>query len=72
MQNQNLQQSFIDTKAQANNITHIYLAKNRHMINRSVDGLKNINSTTCNNNVTVYSLDYARNFLLILSEMDHR
>ena len=32
MQNQNLQQSFIETNACENNITLIHLAKSRHMI----------------------------------------
>ena len=41
MQNQNLQQTFIES-----NITAILLAKKRHMINRLVDALKKINNTT--------------------------
>ena len=49
-----------------------YLAKNRDMINRIVDTLKSINNITCNNNLTINSLNYARNFLLTLIEIDHR
>ena len=33
MQNQYLQQPLIETNAQANNITHMHLARNRHMMN---------------------------------------
>ena len=50
MQNQNLQESFIGSSVQANNITHIHLAKNRHIISRLVDTLKSMNYTMYNNN----------------------
>ena len=43
IQNQNLQQAFIDSNTQANNIIHIHLAKNRHMKNGLVGALKCIN-----------------------------
>ena len=40
IQNQNLQQSFMETHAQVNSITHIHLTKNRYMINELVNTLK--------------------------------
>ena len=58
--NQNLQQSFIEINAQANNITLIPLAKNRHMINGLVNALKSINNTTYNDNLAVNSLNHTK------------
>ena len=53
MENQNLQQTFIDSSAQANNITCIHLAKkkkkNRNMIKGLVDTFKSIGNTSNNN-----------------------
>ena len=42
------------------------------MINESVDALKNINNTACNNSLAISSLSYVRNFLLTLAKIDHR
>ena len=50
MQNQNLQQSFIETNAQTNNVIHIHSTKNGHVINSSVDALKDIYNIIYNNN----------------------
>ena len=60
MQNQNLQQSFIETNTQTNSITHIHLPKNRHMINRLVYTLKSLNNTAYNNNLAINSLPDAK------------
>ena len=73
MQNENLLQSFVGNSAQANNITHIHLAKNRHMINGiRVDALKSINTTTYCNILLINSLNYAGNFLLTPVEIYNR
>ena len=40
MENQNLQQSLLETHAKALNITTIQLANNRHMTNGVVNALK--------------------------------
>ena len=42
------------------------------MINGLVDALKSTNRTTHNNSIAINSLNYARNFLLTLTEIDHR
>ena len=62
MQSQNLQQSFTEYNAQADNITHIYLAKNICKISWLVDALKSTNKIACNNNLAIKILNYARNF----------
>ena len=72
MLNQNLEQLFIELNTQANNITHIYLAKNGYMITRSEGALKNINSTAYHSNLAMNSLNYTRTLLLILAMIDHR
>ena len=41
------------------------------MFNGLEDNLKNITNNTYNNNLAINSLNYARNFLVILAEMDH-
>ena len=68
MKNQNLQQPFIESNAWQ--LTSILLKQN--MISGLVDTLKNMNNTTCNNNLAINSLNYTRNFLLSLAEIDHR
>ena len=72
IQNQNLQQPFIESNAKGNNITCIHLTKNRHMINRLVDALILATYTTHENNIAINSLNYATNILLILAEIDNR
>ena len=68
----NLHYAFFETHAQANNITHILIAKNRHMINGLVDILKSINNTAYNNNFAIISSNYARKLMLTLAEIVHR
>ena len=41
------------------------------MFNCLVDDLKNITNNTYNNNLAINSLNSARNFLVILAEIDH-
>ena len=71
MQNQNLQQSFIETTVQANNVTYIHLEENGHMTHILIDALKSINYLTHKNNMVINSLNYARNFLLASTEIEH-
>ena len=63
MQNQILQQSFLESNAQANNISYMYLAKNRDMVNGLVDALKSIGSAMYNSSVGINSQNYASNVL---------
>ena len=63
---------FIQTNVQANNIIQIHLAKNRHMINGLVNALKSINTTIYCNNLSINSLNYARDFLLTQAEIAQR
>ena len=72
MQNQNLQQSYIESNAQANDITHIHFAENRHIMNGLVDVLKSSKHTTHNSYIAINSPNYARHFLWTLAEIDHR
>ena len=64
MQNQNLQQSFSESNALANDITNIHLAKNRFVLNGLVDALEGINHSTHNISIAMNSKNYAKNFLL--------
>ena len=72
MQNQNLQQSLLETNANATNITRIYLAKNLHLIDGLLDTLQSKNDTVYHDNLAIDSLSYTRGFLLILAEIGHR
>ena len=72
MQNQIVQQSFIESSSQKNSITFIHLAKNRHKINGLLDALKSIYNTCYNDNLAINSLTYARNVLQTSPEIDHR
>ena len=56
----------------ANSITEIHLAMNRHKISGQVDALKSINKIMYNSNQTINSLNYARNFLISVVEIDQR
>ena len=60
MQNQNFLQSFVESNAQANNITHIHWSENRDIINQLVGALKSIDHTTHINNLTINNLNYTR------------
>ena len=71
MENQNLQQSLLDTNAKAVNITKIYLVKNRHVISGLVNALKIIHTTMFHSSLTNQRLNYAHNFFLILAGIDH-
>ena len=42
------------------------------MINGLIDALKSINNTTYKNNLVIDNLNYARNFILTIVEIDHR
>ena len=56
MQNQSLQQSFIETNIQTKTTTYISLASGRHMIIRWVDALKSINNTIYTKNLAMNCL----------------
>ena len=72
MQNQKFQQSLIESNSNDVNITRIYLARNRDMIDGLVDALKSINNTIYNNSLRIDSLKYTRIFFLTLADKDQR
>ena len=61
MENQDFQQSLIETNARALNITKIQLFKNRYIINGLVDACKNINNMVYLSNLLIKRLNYAQN-----------
>ena len=66
-----IQQSLVETNGHVNNISKIYLAKTRHIINELVDVLKCINNTIYHHNLVIDSLSYIRGFLLTLAQIYH-
>ena len=69
MENQDLQQSLMETNARTPNIIKIHHTKNRHMINRLVGTLKSTGNTRYQSKLLIKRLNYTQNFFFTLADI---